>query len=65
MYLCIYVWVGGCERTCMHMHIICVIVYHSSCDDTDISDRVIATCCYGTMVTMLSWYCSYLYLDIH
>ena len=42
-------------------------MYPSNCDDIDISNAgVIATCCYGTMVTMLSWYnCSYLYIDKH
>ena len=38
-------------------------MYPSNCD-IDISNGVIATFCYGTMVTMLSWYnCSYLYID--
>ena len=51
-----YVWVGGWERAHMYMHIMCVIVYPSNCDDIGISNGVIATHCYGTMVTMLSWY---------
>ena len=37
VYVCMYVWVGGWERTCMYVHIImCVIVYPSSYDDIDI-----------------------------
>ena len=27
-------------------------MYPSNCDDIDISSGIIATCCYGTMVTM-------------
>ena len=55
IYAYMYVWVGGWERACMYMHIMCVIVYPSNCDDIGISNGVIATHCYGTMVTMLSW----------
>ena len=36
-----------------------VIVYPSNCDDIGISNCVIVTRCYGTMVTMLSWYLTY------
>ena len=49
-----YVWVGGWERACMYMHIMCVIVYSSNCDDIDISNGVITTHRYGTIFTMLS-----------
>ena len=40
-------------------------MYPSNCGDIDISNGVITTCCYGTMLIMLSWYCSYLYIDKH
>ena len=62
MHLFMYVWVGRWERACMYMHIMCVIVYPSNCDDIDLSNGVIATYFYGTMVTILSWNCSYLYI---
>ena len=43
VYVCVCVWVGEWERACMYMHIMCVIVYPSNCDDIGISNGVIAT----------------------